>query len=196
MAIALFIIYVFLIFAAAGFARFQTSNVDDAIKLFAIYGAALSGFFTAIISYINISRQANISIRLEQIKAELVTDIEGVKIRLYNTNDAYTKLIQAMRAFYNTLDVEKGIYSKTESKNADDLLSNSSYLLERLAPECKNSFIGFYQKLRFLRESFDKKISNDKRVLLWSEEKKNIAQLWNEFNESVKEHHPEVANPS
>ena len=196
MVLVLVIVYVFSIIAAATFACFQTSTVEDYLKLFAIYGASLSGFFTVIISYVNVSRQAKLSIQIEKIRKEFVREIEGVKIRFSSTNNAYTELLQAMNNFFNAMDVEKNSYSKAESKNADELLSNTSYLLERLAPECKTSFIDFHQKLRLLREKFDREKLHNKRVILWRAEKKKVRDSYDEFVKTVRKHHSEIASPS
>lgn len=196
MAVLVFIFYLLVLLLAGGFAREQTSNVDDAIKLFAIYGAALSGFFTALVAFWNIRRQAKFSIELENIKAKLVRDIEGVKIRLSTENEAYMELMQAMTGLYNSMDVEKGNYSPQSSKDADNLLSNKSYWLERLHPDCAEPFNTFHQQLRFLREAFARDNDPVNILGLWREKKKDIKTFWDAFTAAVRTHHPDVAGHS
>jgi hypothetical protein len=176
--------YVFLLLGAIKLACFQTSNIDECLKLFGYYAASLTGLYIIVITYVNVTRQAKHSIKIEERK-----------VTIANTNNAYSELLKAMQNFYDAMNqVQQGSYSKKAAENADKLLTINSYLLERLDLECKTSFIGFHQKLRYLREKFENEKTNDKRANLWRNEIKNVTALWNEFINTVKKHHPEVAN--
>lgn len=197
MGFLIFVVYAALMIAAGVAAWSQTvGKVDDFMKLFATYTAGLTSLVTAVIAYLNVSRQSALSGKLEQLKAALTGDIEAQKVRLSAESKAFDELLKGMDAFYYAMSrCEQGTYSESDAKATDDSLPTFAYSLHRINQNCRKPFEDYWQRLRFLRESFCNQTVEEERKKLWRNHVKQIAGFQSDFVAKFNQYHKAGAEP-
>ncbi|WP_424065302.1 hypothetical protein [Paraburkholderia sp.] len=180
-------VYVVLFLFGLVFAVKATDNFDDFTKLLTPYVAAISAMLAAVIAYINVARQTKLSLKVEQLKADLTKDVELVKTSLAAESIAFSELSRAMNAHYfSVAKVEEGQFNATISQACDDAMAAVEYQLMRLSDDCRLAFRTFWQELHVAEQKFAMAASNDERVAYWQTRKKRVNQLQKEFEDAFR----------
>ncbi|SAK82396.1 hypothetical protein AWB78_04019 [Caballeronia calidae] len=185
---------------------------DNFAKIFPSIVAALTSLLAAVIAYVNVKRQAELSLKVERYKADLSKevedsklelstkleqakfvlsgDIEALKVRLTEESNAYSELLKAMDIFYYAMaKLEEGTYKAKEAKTLDDSLGSFSYYLYRLNEACRPPFEQYWERLHFIRERCEDLATVEEKRELWQSTVREIADYHADFVAAFNEHH-------